>query len=109
MEWRRSLEKDGVILEELEGIMADPAGLDAFAYMAAQEGEKARVSVTVSRSLQYGELKVSFTLAVSCPQAKASMDYASRAIFSQAVNYLNSGMAILVPDLPPLIVPQAPP
>lgn len=108
MEWHRTLTKDGAVIDEQEGIMADPPGLDAFAYMATQEGEKARVSVTVSRALQYGELKVSFTLAVSCPQTKASMDYASRAIFSQAVIYVNNGMQFLVPELPPLNVPQAP-
>jgi hypothetical protein len=103
IEWRRVLEKDGAIVDEQEGYMTAP---DAFANMAAQPGTtRARVSTTVSRSLQYGEVKVSFTLSVDCPQEKQWMDYASRELFSQAVSYVNSGMGLLVPDLPPLNVP----
>lgn len=104
MEWRRVIERDGAIIDEQEGTMPDPFGrMNA---EAAISSEKARVSTTVSRSLAYGEVKVSFTLAVSCPQTKDWMDYASEHLFIQAVIYTNHAMATIAPGVEPLPVPR---
>lgn len=69
-------------------------------------GETARVSTTIQRSTQYGELKCSFTLSVSCPQTKGWMDYAAEHIFIQALKFVNDGMERLAPGLEPIPVPR---
>ena len=100
-------EKEGIVIHHQEGVMADPP--DPFTRMNQSStetpGEKARVSVTVQRSMAYGELKCSFTLSISCPQSKQWMDYAAEHVFVQAVKYVNDGMESLVPGVAPLFVP----
>lgn len=110
MDWTYTIEHEKAVVYYKEGTMADPPGpIDPFTRMnkSATEmpGEKARLSVTVQRSTQYGELKCSFTLSISCPQTKEWMDYAAEHMFSQATQYVNSGMEWLVPGLPALEVP----
>lgn len=113
MDWSYVFEKDGSVVQAMEGTMPDPPGpLDPYTQMnmeaSRHPGEKARVSVTVQRSLPYGEIKVSFTLAVSCPQTKPWIDHTSQHIFSLAVLYVNGGMAAIAPGLEPLPVPPTP-
>lgn len=104
MDWTYTIEKEGQVVQHLEGIMSDPfTRMNVEATNAT--GEKARLSVTVQRALQYGELKCSFTLSISCPQTQQWMDYAAEHIFLQAAKYVNEGMETLVPGLPPLNVP----
>lgn len=103
------MERDKEIIYHQEGILPDPKGpIDPFTRMSMESstsGEKARVSVTVQHSVQYGEVKCSFTLSISCPQNKQWMDYAAEHVFSQAVQYVNDGMNWLAPGLPALNVP----
>lgn len=83
--------------------------IDPFVAMnpaGAPGDSKARISATVQRSLQYGEIKCSFTVTVSCVQEKACMDYAAEQAFAQAVRYVNDGMDWIAPGLPSLPVPQ---
>jgi hypothetical protein len=107
--WQWVVEKEGKIVHEREGNMIYSALPDPFAHLsqmvAAEEAESAGVSVTVQRSLQYGEVKCSFTLAIAVPQKKEFMDYAARELFAQAVQYVNDGMSWIAPGTEPLQVP----
>lgn len=103
------IEKEGQIIYEKEHNLTHPAPPDPFAHLlqhARTAGESARVSVTVQQSLQYGEVKCSFTLSIEVPQKKEFMDYAARELFSQAVQYVNDGMSWVAPGLPPLPQPK---
>jgi hypothetical protein len=110
MHWHWVVEKEGVVIYDEEGYMST----DAFelldkacaAHVQNNGGQLARVSATVQRSLQYGELKCSFTVAVSCPQNQAALDAASSACFTIATQYVNNGMSWLAPGLPTLNVPR---
>jgi len=106
------IEKEGQIIYEKECNLPDPIMPDPFAGLSigALEAENsARVSVTVQRALQYGEVKCSFTLTISCAQKKDHMDYAARELFALAVQYTNDGMSWIAPGTPPLQVPIMPP
>lgn len=110
--WQLVIEKEGQVIYEKEAHVVDPVPPDPFAGLAigAQEAdESARVSVTVQRTLPYGEVKCSFTLSISCAQKKSHMDYAARELFALAVQYTNDGMSWVAPGTPPLQVPIMPP
>ena len=111
MHWHFVVEKEGQIIYEKEADMLHPNLPDPFAGLSigAQEaGDSARVSVTVQRALQYGEVKCSFTLSISCAQKKDHMDYAAGELFKLAVQYVNDGMSWVAPGTPPLQVPGQP-
>lgn len=66
-------------------------------------GSEARVSATVGRSVEYGDVKCSFAVTVNCPQQKACLDKAAELCFETALEYVNDAMSILAPGLPPIV------
>jgi len=108
VEWAYTMEKEGEVVYHKEGILPDPFSSLQQAVQTATS--KARVSVTIQRSIQYGEVKCSFTLSVDCPQEKSAMDYAAEHVFIQAVQYVNDGMERLAPGLQPfpVLTPKIP-
>ena len=124
MHWSCVLEQDGQIIQSTEGDMPNPplmtdtlyavtprtpATFDPFAHVAEHSisypEPPARLSVTVQHALPYGEIKVSFTVSLTCPQTKEMLDYAAEHAFIQATKYVNNSMQCLAPGLPPLPVP----
>lgn len=109
MDWSLTIEKDGQITFK-EGLLSDLQQPNPFLRMMQQiqheQLESARVSATVNRSLQYGEIKVGFTISVNCPQDQRWMDYAAEHLFITAAKYVNDGMETIAPGIPPLHVPQ---
>jgi hypothetical protein len=118
VEWIHTQERDGEVIYHMEGVMPDPpVVMDALSRMShaaagttGNNAPTARVSTTVQHSLPYGEVKVSFTVTVTVPQEKQWMDYAAEHILAQAVNYVNAGMASVVPGAPllPQPIPRTP-
>jgi hypothetical protein len=108
--WHYTITQDGNVIQDQEGYMPDP-----FGYLVQQVEnttqftgtDPAKISCTVQQSLQYGELKCSFTITISCPQNQAAMDFAAQHAFIQATHYVNNGMRFLAPGLQPLQVPAA--
>ena len=92
MKWEQVLEKMGQIKHN-EGVETDP-----FQRMAGTEG--ARVSSTVGRSLEYGEIKCSATVSLDCPQSEAYIDLAGEVAFRKALELANDGMCELAPGVP---------
>lgn len=60
----------------------------------------ARIGTTVGRSIEFGEVKCSFTVTIECPQAKEEMDEAAQLVFTKALEYANDGMSHLKPGVP---------
>lgn len=101
--WKLSLERDKEIVHEREGYMPDPFWEMSEAMRPGHPS--ARISSTVQRSTNYGELKCSFTISVDCPQTKDWMERAAQYAFGTAVQYVNDGFSFLARELPPLEVP----
>lgn len=60
----------------------------------------ARVSSTVGRSIEYGDVKCSFTVSITCPQDGKCIERAAELCFSTALQFTNDGMSHLAPGLP---------
>lgn len=60
----------------------------------------AHIGTSVGRSIEYGEVKCSFTVSVECPQTKEFMDQAAELVFKKALEYTNDGMSHLAPGVP---------
>jgi hypothetical protein len=104
--WKLSIE-NGDIIAEKEGDMPHPP--DPFIQMqqAARQAEvTARVSNTLQRSSAYGEIKVSFTISVDCPQDQEWIRYATENTFKAAVRYVNNAFSSLVPEAEHLKTPE---
>jgi hypothetical protein len=66
----------------------------------AQGLPTARIGTTVGRSVEFGEVKCSFTVTIECPQNKECMDEAAQLVFIKALEYANDGMSHLKPGIP---------
>ena len=85
-----------------EGAVSE-AGVDEDPFSLLFVGtEGAKVSMTVGRSLEYGEVKCSATVSVSCPQGEAFINKAAEISFKKALELVNDGMSHLAPGLPPI-------
>lgn len=58
---------------------------------------RASVSMTVGRSFNYGEVKVTAHVTLQCDQNKATIDKAAEMAFQKAVEYVNDGLSLLEP------------
>lgn len=65
----------------------------------------ARIAMSVTHGIEYGEIKCSATVSIECAQSKEHMDNAALLAFKAAVEYANDGMSYLAPNLPPLQSP----
>jgi hypothetical protein len=98
-QWTRTLTQGGKVIAHQEGFMT---GIDWLAQhsKAAKDIdglELARVSSTVQRSVEYGEVKCSMTVTLSCPQTKEAVDYAMKVAFTTALEGVNDGFSYLAP------------
>jgi hypothetical protein len=103
MNWNRTVTKEGATRSE-SGSMEDPYWQLAAAAKATGY-PTARISSTVVHGIEYGEIKCSFTVSIECVQSKETMDGAALLAFRAAVEYTNSGMSYLAPELPQLATP----
>lgn len=88
MNWQSTIEKLNNI------VFSDGAEVDPFMRLvtAKFEGESARVSMTVGRNLQYGELKCSATVTIDCPQKEEYINLAGEIAFTKALELVNDAM-----------------
>jgi hypothetical protein len=92
--WQGTLEKYGWKTEEVGGEPFHPLALQAQQARAAG-ASVARVSVTAGTAMNYGEVKVSFTVSLDCLQQEASINLAGEAAFLKAVELVNDGARML--------------
>jgi hypothetical protein len=85
---RVRVEHNGQTLEERE-IPLDPRDL------RRTQGPEATIGFTVGRSLEYGALKVSAHVTLSCDQDRATLDAAAAAALRLAIDYATEGMRLL--------------
>jgi hypothetical protein len=100
MKWERLLEKYG--WKQADG-GGDPFDRLCMGVQSARAGNHAvaKVSQTVGVSLDYGQVKVSCTVTVECPQSDAYISVASEAAFLKALEQVNEGAETLgIPKLP---------
>jgi hypothetical protein len=91
-----TLEKDGEVVESKTWYEEDP-----FWQMLNQsQGQSARISANVGRSIEYGDVKASFVVTVDCPQNTPAMDQAAELAFGRALKYTNDAMQVLAPEIP---------
>jgi hypothetical protein len=90
MNWQSVIEKLGQI-QLHEGVERDP--FMHLAYLSGiEQVRSARVSMTVARAIEYGEIKCSATISIDCPQKEAYIDLASEVAFKKALELVNDGM-----------------
>lgn len=84
---------------------------DPFEAMLREAGDEgARLAFTVTRGREdFGRTKVSCTLAITCPQKKASLDQAAALAFDTALNYANNALRFMAPEEPWIYGPLSPP
>lgn len=58
---------------------------------------RASVSMTVGRSFNYGEIKVTAHVTLQCDQTQGTIDKAAEMAFQKAVEYVNDGLSLLEP------------
>jgi hypothetical protein len=98
MKWVMYMTQNGHTTHQ-EGELRDP-----FMELERQAGEGgARISMSVHRSCEdYGRVKCSCNVTITCPQNKESLDYAAELAFGTALRYVNHGMLRLAPNEPPI-------
>jgi hypothetical protein len=95
MKWQRTIKR-------LEALSTDEGHEDdPFLKLAADKGS-ARVSGTISRSLEYGELKCGVTVTISCPQSDPHINIAAGICLRKAIELVNGGMKIMGIKITPL-------
>lgn len=73
--------------------------LDPFrALLLSPSGPRATVSISVGKSLAFGELKVSANVTLQCDQDQATIDRAGEKAFVKAVEFLDDAFKLLVPE-----------
>lgn len=102
MNWERTM-TNGVRVTQQGGSLPDLFRL--LAEGAAEEGFLAKVSSTVSHGTEYGEIKCSCTITISCPQDAAAIERASAVAFKTAVGFVNDGLSHIAPELEPFRMP----
>jgi hypothetical protein len=102
MNWKRVLERNGVVNVD-EGV--DPFDLLA---AAAAKSVQTEVQVELARTVELQTdqgkewVKCGMTLNVICPQKESLLNTTAEVAFLKAMELMNSGMATLAPDVPPL-------
>lgn len=96
MKWQKIIERLQTA-QTVEGLSQDP-----FHYLGAVPGPKARITYGVSRSIEYGAIKCSVTVAIDCPQNEEHMNIAAEIAYDKAVELVNDGFGSIVPDAIPI-------
>ena len=86
------MEQQGSTIEHNEGIQQDPFWRIR-TKTGIQQNSDARITMTVGRALQYGELKCSASVSIECPQQEAHINLAGELAFTKALELVNDGMA----------------
>jgi len=95
MKWQRTIKR-------LEALSTDEGHEnDPFSTLAAEKGS-ARVSGTISRSLDFGEVKCGVTVTINCPQSDPHISIAAGICLRKAIELVNGGMKIMGIKITPL-------
>ncbi len=92
MNWQSVIERLGQV-QMHEGAEQDPFMHLAYKALGDVNIKTARISMTVSRSIEYGEIKCSATVTIECPQKEAYVNLAGEVAFSKALELTNDGMS----------------
>ena len=99
MNWQRVIEKYGWKSEEVGSDPFHPLAMLAGQARATGAGI-ARVSMSVSTSTDYSQVKVSCTVSIDCPQNDTSISMAGEIAFLKALELTNEGAAYIgIPEL----------
>ena len=98
MKVQRRVEKEGTVTEDTTWYEKDPF----WQLLNQAQGQAARISANVGRSLEYGDVKAGFIVTIDCPQNSPSMDQAAELAFKKALEYTNDAMSHLAPDVAPI-------
>jgi len=89
--WQLEIKKNGRV-QTLEGLIS----MSQLATLRKDlQSEPARVGMTVGRSLEYGEVKVTASISLACDQNEEAVNEAGKQAFLKAVDLVNEGMAVL--------------
>lgn len=95
MRWKQTLERYGYRVEQ-EGVQSDPFSL--LGELSRADAVRATVSSTAKRSMDYGQVSVSTTITIQCPQTEAAIHMAGEVSFKQALELTNHGMLAMEPN-----------
>jgi len=76
------------VTTEHKGALTTQCGSDPFPKLIKTDGN-AKVTISVGRSLAYGELKVSASVTVTCDQQELVIDKAGELAFTKAVELVD--------------------
>lgn len=79
-----------VVVERYNAVVTKNGGaMDPFKELVKRDGASS-VTISVSRALPYGELKVSASVSVSCDQDQPTIEQAGEVAFLQAVKLVQA-------------------
>ena len=81
-------------MEDSGKLTTENGNIDPFPELVKKDGA-ASVSFTLGRSREYGELKVSATVRVTCDQNEATIDKAAKFAFMKALELVDDGWTLL--------------
>lgn len=105
MKWTRTITTGGEIHTE-EGHVVNQE-IDNVTIICKQtDAPTSSVSTTVQRSAEYGEVKCSVTITLTCPQDAAWVNHTAKVGFKAALGFCNDGFSWLCPGAPRLEGPE---
>lgn len=102
MKVQGTLQKDGQVVDSTTWYEQDPF----WQLLSQSQGQAAKVSASVGRSVEYGDVKASFVITIDCPQNTPAIDRAAELAFKKALEFTNDAMSHLAPGLPPIDLPK---
>jgi hypothetical protein len=93
MKWQRIVERLGKP-QTTEGLASDP-----FFYLGSCPGPKARISVSIGRSLAYGDFKASVTVTIECPQNEEHINIAAEIADDKAKELVDDVFCAVATDV----------
>jgi len=86
--WEKTVERDGKITEEERGTF------DPFKDLLKEDGFST-VSCSLTRSADYGNLKVTFFVSARCDQNEAAINEAGKRVFMKAAEFCDDAAEVL--------------
>lgn len=92
MKWQRIIEQLGKV-QTAEGLATDP-----FFYLGSCPGPKARITVSIGRSIAYADFKTSVSVTLECPQNEQHINIATEIATDKAKELVDDVFCSVVTD-----------
>ena len=88
-----------VTVEANGHVITKNQAIDHFRELLTGRGPRATVSMSVGRSLEYGNVKVTANVSLQCDQDEGTIDRAGELAFRKACEFMNDGFSIVEEEI----------